>query len=209
MSSRHRGRLSGLESVLCMALVVSLMGCATNGGIKPSTDPTNPSNDHRLGACCYTDGSCSVLTSNQCQRQGNLWKGPDTQCSPNPCVGACCHTQDGRCFIRTADQCRELLSWQGVGTSCSPNPCQPAETGACCRFAGQCIEVSEVRCSWSHGYWVGSSCSPNPCANLPSGACCKHDGSCEEMVVTTCVSGEVHGWTYMGHYTTCDPDPCR
>jgi len=37
------------------------------------------------GACCFTDGSCGVLTADDCAAQGGSYQGDGTVCSPSPC----------------------------------------------------------------------------------------------------------------------------
>lgn len=37
------------------------------------------------GACCFTDGRCAVLTSDDCLAQSGSYQGDGTVCDPNPC----------------------------------------------------------------------------------------------------------------------------
>jgi len=37
------------------------------------------------GACCFPDGSCSVLASQQCDDEHGTYQGNGTACNPNPC----------------------------------------------------------------------------------------------------------------------------
>jgi len=37
------------------------------------------------GACCFEDGSCMILTADDCLLQGGAYQGDDTLCDPNPC----------------------------------------------------------------------------------------------------------------------------
>ncbi len=40
------------------------------------------------GACCFTDGTCEVLTSTECAGLGGEYQGDDIPCDPNPCEPA-------------------------------------------------------------------------------------------------------------------------
>jgi hypothetical protein len=80
------------------------------------------------GACCRVDGSCAIVTQQDCVSSGGIWLGPDFACEPDPCTqetGACC-LPDLPCMIESVLDC--LASggaWQGVGTTCHPDPCGP------------------------------------------------------------------------------------
>ena len=38
-----------------------------------------------MGACCYLDGSCAVITQTECLGGGGTYQGDNTACDPNPC----------------------------------------------------------------------------------------------------------------------------
>ncbi len=38
-----------------------------------------------MGACCFSDESCSVLTEDECDAAGGIYQGNDEPCDPNPC----------------------------------------------------------------------------------------------------------------------------
>jgi len=160
------------------------------------------------GACCYPNGSCSVLLQSNCISGGGTYQGNGTTCSPNPCpqpTGACCYA-DGSCVVRTQVECNGTGgAYQGNGTSCSPNPC-PQPTGACCYADGSCVVRTQAECGGTGGTYQGNgtSCSPNPCPQ-PTGACCYADGSCVVRTQTECTGT---GGTYQGNGTTCSPNPC-
>ncbi len=40
---------------------------------------------HPVGACCLPNGSCSVLTQEECGGQGGRYQGAGSTCTPNPC----------------------------------------------------------------------------------------------------------------------------
>jgi FtsP/CotA-like multicopper oxidase with cupredoxin domain len=79
-----------------------------------------------LGACCIPEGSCVLVTSNQCASLGGTFQGVGTSCSPNPCqppVGACCFN-DGSCEVLTLSNCvARGGTYLGDGTTCSSNLC--------------------------------------------------------------------------------------
>ena len=78
------------------------------------------------GACCFANGSCSVLTQTNCTTQGGAYQGDGTSCTPNLCpqpTGACCLAGD-TCQVLTQTQCTGQSGvYQGDGTSCTPDPC--------------------------------------------------------------------------------------
>ncbi len=158
-----------------------------------------------LGACCYEDGSCMVLTEAECGDSGGTYQGDDTGCDPNPCeaVGACC-SDLGSCSIRTEQECLDAGSeYFGDNTDCDPDPCP--KPGACCVGEECTIEVP-ADCDRLGGEFQGeeTSCDPNPC--LPAmGACCFADGSCQMLNENDCDNAM---GTYQGDDTTCDPNPC-
>ena len=57
------------------------------------------------GACCFTDGSCTVGTEEACTTAGGTYEGNDTDCDPNPCPQPCDLPGDmnGDTFINGAD----------------------------------------------------------------------------------------------------------
>lgn len=82
------------------------------------------------GACCFEDGSCMILTDDDCAAGGGLWEGPDTECEPNPCpqpLGACCVMDTGECLVLTQEDCEAMAGTEYYGDflPCDPNPCPP------------------------------------------------------------------------------------
>jgi FtsP/CotA-like multicopper oxidase with cupredoxin domain len=79
-----------------------------------------------LGACCIPDGSCVLVTSNECASLGGTFQGVGTTCSPNPCqppVGACCFN-DGTCEVLSLSNCvGRGGTYLGDGVECSSNLC--------------------------------------------------------------------------------------
>ncbi|MFN7021237.1 MAG: lamin tail domain-containing protein, partial [Phycisphaerales bacterium] len=125
-----------------------------------SGSPINNCTGAATGACCATDGSCSVTTSAACT---GAYQGDGTGCTPNPCpqpTGACC-AGDGSCSVTTSAACTG--AYQGDGTGCTPNPC-PQPTGACCLNGGGCSVTTGANCALANGDYQGdgSSCTPDP-----------------------------------------------
>lgn len=161
----------------------------------------------QLGACCATDGTCTISGESVCTTALGTWQGANTECIPNPCpqpaTGACC-LDDGSCYLDSNSSCTTGGgAYEGHGTSCNPNPCpQPDPTGACC-IGSSCTITTQNECA---GTWQGNetTCSPNPCSTA-TGACCVGSGTC---VIRTQAVCEGQGNTYQGDGTTCSPNPC-
>lgn len=133
-----------------------------------------PKKQQGEGACCFPDGSCTVLTKTDCYDQGGSFLANGTTCSPNPCsgfcVGACCQ-DDGSCTVERQSTCEASGgTWQGCGTDCDPNPCPP--TGACC-IDTTCSITTESDCTGMGGTYQGdgTTCDPDPCTMPP---CCEN-----------------------------------
>ncbi len=122
------------------------------------------------GACCFADGSCTVLNETECGDAQGTFQGPGTNCDPNPCaqpLGACCHL-DGTCEVLSAGACNEHGDeWFG-GATCDPLPCAPL--GACCFDGGICEILPEDHCVEDGGVYQGdnSACDPDPCTPVPT-----------------------------------------
>jgi hypothetical protein len=126
-----------------------------------------------VGACCLEDGTCLIVTEEECFAQAGEYQGDETLCDPNPCeqppppIGACC-LEDGTCLIVTEEECfAQAGEYQGDETLCDPNPCEqpPPPIGACCLEDGTCLIVTEEECFAQAGEYQGDEtlCDPNPC----------------------------------------------
>ncbi len=106
------------------------------------------------GACCHSDGTCSVTTLEACDGQ---WNGANTTCETVTCPqpGACC-LGDGTCVVTQESACAGTFF--GPGTTCDQVDC----TGACCQFDGTCADVGQAQCV---GQWrgLGTSCDDQIC----------------------------------------------
>jgi hypothetical protein len=123
-----------------------------------------------LGACCFVDCSCHLLTAAECVAQNGVFLGEGTTCDPNPCdcpppMGACCF-QDCTCQVLTQENCYASGGyWLGPSVFCEPSPCE-CPPGACCFPDGSCAYMNQIQCAASGGqfYGFGVPCDPNPCA---------------------------------------------
>lgn len=121
-----------------------------------------------FGACCFTNGTCQLLTAADCANQGGVYQGDGVGCVPNPCpppTGACCFA-NGSCQVLTATDCSTNGgTYQGDATTCTPNPCPQPPTGACCLYAGVCNIVTQADCNSNGGTYQGdnTACTVDTC----------------------------------------------
>jgi len=135
------------------------------------------------GACCFPDGSCSLLPGQSvCEGGGGTYEGDDTDCTPNPCPAP-------------------IVCGPGAGDCFSSNGTPGCEDEACCQLvcAGDpfCCDTS----------WDGL-CADDALANctiVSDGACCLTDGTC---VVDTAAACAALGGDYQGDDTSCVPGLC-
>lgn len=112
-------------------ITVLLLGCL--GVWLPGARASDPPLPDDLGACCWENGVCEVMTYCECLGQPDVFTWlPDTICEPdNPCpqcvCGACCMEED--CMIVAQPDCDDLGGeWMGAWVDCTPNPCStPSE----------------------------------------------------------------------------------
>lgn len=140
------------------------------------------------GACCDSEGNCTVTLESECLGPVLEFQGKGTTCDPNPCKGACCGS-DGSCTEVTEEECDDSGgTFQGAGTSCDPNPCECVINDDCC-VAGYFFQKSGV----SYGpYATSAECAsaaaiecplfPGPpcpcfCASIDPYCC---DGQCQD-----------------------------
>lgn len=79
------------------------------------------------GACCDSDGSCTVVSSPGTECTGD-YQGDDTDCTPNPCPqpeGACClPDSSGTCELVTEAECgADGGTYSGDDTACDSAMC--------------------------------------------------------------------------------------
>jgi hypothetical protein len=160
------------------------------------------------GACCLPDGTCEISTQDDCARDGGLYQGDDTVCTPELCPeikGACCFA-DGTCAVLEEDECAAAGGiYQGDGTTCQPELCPPPQ-GACCLPNGDCVQATQDECNAQGGAYQGNNtmCAPGLCPEI-KGACCFPNGSCAAVTEEECAAG---GGAYQGDNTVCTPGLC-
>jgi hypothetical protein len=134
-----------------------------------------------LGACCFYDGSCELLTWPECDALGDpigsdTWsvswsKGLMCEDVVCPVFGACC--LDAGCVEMTQEACEaEEGGYQGDGSSCATAICPGVPWGACCYEGGLCTDgYTQAECEQTGGIFVGfgSECAFIECSwILPS-----------------------------------------
>ena len=78
------------------------------------------------GACCFTDGTCTMVSAEECVTAGGSFVGGE--CTPTLCpmvvYGACC--LNGVCDVVTPGQCAAIGgTYYGDGSTCTPGLCPP------------------------------------------------------------------------------------
>ena len=138
------------------------------------------------GACCFHDGSCSVITAMDCTQAGGTYAGDGSNCNDangngvaDLCeqyvtMGACCRA-DNTCYVTA-----QAICVQGGGTYLGDNTlclgdlngngqddaCEFANTGACCLPNGSCTSgQNRIACTMAGGQYMGD------------GSACKGDGN--------------------------------
>ena len=92
------------------------------------------------GACCKNDGTCEILTEDECNAlAGSVYRSDDTLCADVECdpAGACCTGTD--CNQYTEAYCAELSgTYHGDGVECADPSCTDSTlcitTGSCCYY---------------------------------------------------------------------------
>jgi len=87
------------------------------------------------GACCFPDGSCTVLSPGLCAADSGLYQGDATTCSPDPCPqpppppsGACC-VANSECSVLSAADCAAAGgTYMGDDVACDGGVCRPTAT---------------------------------------------------------------------------------
>ncbi|MFO0962785.1 MAG: hypothetical protein U0625_07730 [Phycisphaerales bacterium] len=163
------------------------------------TCPTIPT-----GACC-NDGSCDILTQQDCQGTGGTYRGDGTACTATLCDNgapvACCFPATGGCLNLPATQCASAGGVPGAaGSTCANTNCNPQ--GACCLPDGSCAgPMSPTACAQLGGTYKGdnSTCATVTCPP-PLGAACFSNGFCLQL---TQADAATAGATWKGPGTSC------
>ncbi|MEW5795209.1 MAG: hypothetical protein AB1772_02500 [Candidatus Zixiibacteriota bacterium] len=167
----------------------------------------------QFGACCWPDGSCTIVTQFDCEHtatgvtgiyQGdgsmclgdNNGNGVDDACEPVSPTGACCYIGPAgpTCVNTTESDC--IQTYNGTwypGQNCATFNCpQQQPQGACCYAdaAGvmHCINTTHKACVKIYGgtWYLGQNCATFTCPDpQPLGACCYGDPASPSCVNTT------------------------
>ncbi len=120
------------------------------------------------GACCFANGTCSLLPSALCATQGGVFSGAGTTCNPNTCpqpTGACC-LPNLDCQLLTQAACATASGiYQGNFFPCSTGLCT-TPTGACCFANGTCQVLRQADCTSGSGVYQGNSVACGTCPIL-------------------------------------------
>lgn len=140
---------------------------------------------HDKGACCGSDGSCTITTEDACD---GTFLGVGTQCVP---TDACC-LPDGQCTETTEACCSAVDGTFYPGEECDP-------LGACCMEDKTCVETTEMCCEDADGtFYADMDCGD-------TGACCLPDATCIETIKACC---EDAGGTFYDELDCEDTGAC-
>ena len=144
-------------------------------------------------ACCFPDGSCSVLPVGTCEElEGVIYLGES--CEPNPCpqpAWACC-LPDGSCRVMPESLCLKAGGEVESIESCDPSPC-PQPEGACCLPRDEsCHMLPEAECLLAGGEWhAGDTCAfAGGEIACPSWRVCCIDVTCIVTTEEICTSSQ-------------------
>ncbi len=135
--------------------------CDTAGGVFQGVgSPCVP--DPCAGACCATDGTCSVTNQNDCLGSGGNYS-PGLDCGQVACTGACCQT-DGSCQVLSEFQCESVSGTYSAGADCQGVNCE----GSCCLPDDSCVTQSPLGCAALNGQYNGNGtpCTPELCEEI-------------------------------------------
>lgn len=150
------------------------------------------------GACCFDDGTCALLTPDECSFAIGTFLGVGTVCvgSSCPAAGACC-LDDGSCTILTEESCVSRDgTWWGDDAPCETAPCLSA--GGCCLSDDTCVVLTALECVAQGGNYLGNDvpcagpCGPNAGgvllvhANPSIAYTVDNDGYCGEAALENC-----------------------
>ncbi len=164
----------------------------------------------RLSRCCFSDGTCELLTQKGCLAFGGS-RTLETTCTVSACLGsiptgACCGA-NAACTpsVRQANCEASGGHYQGNNAPCPPTSCPGF--GACCRDNGDCFDdLSLAQCGAISGEYRnnGSVCSPAVDCDQ-RGACCATSGFCLQATEPEC---GVIGGEFRSVGVACGADTC-
>ncbi len=160
------------------------------------------------GACCLAVGCFSDLTESTCHAFDGIYKGTDSECTPELCegLGSCCTPESTCRQPMTSSFCVDDLKGSfHLGVPCAEVNCD--HRGACCTQGGNCMFVNRAECPNAIVAFRGedTDCNdePTPCFY---GACCMGDGTCAIRGRDFCKLSD--GKVYQGDFTGCIAGLC-
>lgn len=80
--------------------------------------------------CCFSDGSCEMLTTEDCLAAEGHPSDAENCDDPDICLGGCCDFLSSLCSVESLDDCpaESGNTWLGYGTDCTDVDC------TCCPF---------------------------------------------------------------------------
>ncbi|MFO0874816.1 MAG: hypothetical protein U0575_12710 [Phycisphaerales bacterium] len=144
-----------------------------------------------IGACCFTDGTCSEIEQALCQGLGGTYNGDATTCAQVTCVpsGACC-LPNGSCQTLSQGDCQTAGGvYQGNGVTCASVVC-PAPVGACCFLDGSCQNLTASACALAGGTYKGNgtNCATTSCPETAGPCCFVATGGCIQLKKSQCLA---------------------
>lgn len=130
--------------------------------------------DNQFGACCFPYGGCGEkMTDSDCKKQGGVWQGPNTTCTPNPCPIGCC-LPNGNCIDTSVADC------QAQGGTMNGSSCAHATCATHCPPENpphNCNGCPDIIVAYGYMRVKSVLCRPNApaCAGLPPFVTCEGD----------------------------------
>ena len=120
------------------------------------------SNPNAVGACCFSNGSCSFITLGNCLAQNGNFAGETVLCANAHCPqpGACC-LDNGTCQFIQQTACVSAGGVFNAGMTCAQANCP--QPGACCFFDGSCQMLVPVECVAAGGSAQAGNCGSVTC----------------------------------------------
>lgn len=162
----------------------------------------------QTGACCQSNGICSIVDATTCTTAGGDFQGEGEPCFAGRCKGGCCRPT-GECTLNIGKLFCETNGGTYLGhmSDCLDDSgndivCPILPNGACCRRGSSCQEgFTEDSCDGGR-FWAGDG---STCADCP-GPCCLSGGECIPSTRGQCEVDE--GGEFGGHSFECPVDGC-
>ena len=130
--------------------------------------------NYDMGACCMSNGSCTIATEPQCENIiGGVYQGDNTTCGENGC-GACCGCIDDCYDNMVQDSCDMMLPSTFLpGQTCNDLNVSCPFVGACCGPNGTCMDsLTRTECEIAGGIFleICTVCNNQSCVFDPTSA---------------------------------------